>query len=104
SLSFKVSSVPSILAGINIDLFFNEILKDMTALNKNKTSELIIDRLKQASCKAAVKAGNNLNKLEIETLFDKMQQSNMTLLCPHGRPVVVEVTRKEMDKWFKRIL
>ena len=34
SLSFKVSSVPSILAGINIDLFFNEILKDMTALNK----------------------------------------------------------------------
>jgi DNA mismatch repair protein MutL len=104
SLSFKISTVPSVLAQVNIDLFFNEILKDMTALNKNKTSELIIDRLKQASCKAAVKGGNNLNMLEIETLFNKMIESNMVLLCPHGRPIVVEVTRKELDKWFKRIL
>ena len=104
SLSFKISSVPSVLSGINIDLFFNEILKDMTALNKIKASDLIIDHLKQASCKAAVKAGNNLSKLEIASLFNKMKEQNTTLLCPHGRPIVVEVTRKEMDKWFKRIL
>ena len=103
-LSFKVSSVPSVLNGMNVDLFFNEILKDMNALNKTKTSELITDYLKQASCKAAVKAGNNLSKFEISTLLNKMKQNNMTLLCPHGRPVVVQVTRKEMDKWFKRIL
>lgn len=104
SLSFKISSIPSVLSGMNLDLFFNEILKDMTALNKVKTSDLIIDALKQASCKAAVKAGNNLSRLEVITLFDLMEKTNMTLLCPHGRPVVVEVTRKEMDKWFKRIL
>jgi|AntRauTorcE11897_2_1112592.scaffolds.fasta_scaffold00001_174 DNA mismatch repair protein MutL len=104
NLSFKVSSIPSVLSGINLDNFFAEIFKNMQSFNKTKTSELIIDHLKQASCKAAIKAGNNLSKLEIDTLFNKMQQSNMTLLCPHGRPVVVEVTRKEMDKWFKRIL
>jgi len=86
SLSFKISSVPSVLSGINIDLFFNEILKDMTALNKIKASDLIIDHLKQASCKAAVKAGNNLSKLEIASLFNKMKEQNTTLLCPHGRP------------------
>jgi DNA mismatch repair protein MutL len=104
SLSFKVSSIPAALNGLNIDLFFNEILKDMNSLNKQKTSDLITDHLKQASCKAAVKAGNNLSKLEIATLFQKMKEQNTTLLCPHGRPIVVEVTRKEMDKWFKRIL
>lgn len=104
SLSFKVSAIPSVLSGLNIDLFFNEVLKDMTAVKKFKTSDLIIDHLKQASCKAAVKAGNNLSKFEIATLFQKMKEQNTTLLCPHGRPIVVEVTRKEMDKWFKRIL
>ena len=76
----------------------------MTALNKIKTSDLILDKLKTASCKAAVKGGDNLSKLEISTLLNKMQQTNMTLLCPHGRPVVVEISHKEMDKWFKRIV
>jgi len=104
SLSFKISSIPSVLSGMNLDLFFNEILKDMTALNKIKTSDLIIDKLKTASCKAAVKGGDDLSKLEIITLLNKMQQTNMILLCPHGRPVVVEISHKEMDKWFKRIV
>ena len=103
-LSFKISSIPSVLSGMNLDIFFNDILKDMTSLKNKKTSDLITDKLKMASCKAAVKAGDNLSKLEILTLLDEMKRTNMTLLCPHGRPIVVEVTRKEMDKWFKRIV
>ncbi|MGD9900940.1 MAG: DNA mismatch repair endonuclease MutL [Spirochaetales bacterium] len=103
-VSFKINAVPAILSGINIDLFFNEILKDINFLTKNKASDLIKEHLMQASCKAAIKGGDNLNDLEIKTLFEKIEKSGMTLLCPHGRPVVVEVTRKELDKWFKRVL
>lgn len=104
SLSFKISSIPAVLMGLNVELFFNNILKDISVFNSLNSSDLINDKLKQISCKSAVKGGDNLSSDEIKLLFEAMHKNNTTLLCPHGRPVIVEVTRKEIDKWFKRIV
>lgn len=104
SLSFKVSSIPALLNGFDINMFFDDILKNMHSFKASKNSNLITDKLKQSSCKAAVKGGDALSKNEVSILFNKMHDSNMTLLCPHGRPVIIEVTNKEIEKWFKRIV
>ena len=61
------------------------------------------DKLASAACKAAIKGGMRISKEEIEELF-RLLDGNMGLRCPHGRPVVVKLTKKEIEKMFKRIV
>ena len=57
----------------------------------------------QKACKSAIKAGMSLNKSEVDALM-KLLNGNINLKCPHGRPIAIKITRKEIDKWFKRIV
>ena len=102
--SFKVSSVPVLLKDISLYKFFNDILHDISGnLNLTK-SDLLKDYLERTACRSAVKANDILSKNEIEKLLNMLNDCNQVLLCPHGRPVIIEVTSKEIEKWFKRIV
>ena len=102
--SFKVSSVPVLLKDISLYKFFNDVLHDISGnLNLTK-SDLLKDYLERTACRSAVKANDILSKNEIEKLLNMLNDCNQVLLCPHGRPVIIEVTSKEIEKWFKRIV
>lgn len=102
--SFKVSSVPVLLKDISLYKFFNDILHDISGnLNLTK-SDILKDYLERTACRSAVKANDILSKNEIEKLLNMLNNCNQVLLCPHGRPVIIEVTSKEIEKWFKRIV
>ena len=58
----------------------------------------------QMACKSAIKGGDDLSKSEINLLLSEMGNNNVVLFCPHGRPVVVRITKSEVEKWFKRIV
>lgn len=58
--------------------------------------------LHTVACKAAIKAGWNTHPKELEAVVDAVI-SGQVRYCPHGRPVSVTLTRKELDKQFKRI-
>ena len=58
----------------------------------------------QMACKSAIKGGDDLTKDEVKKLFVDMQANGVVLFCPHGRPVVVRITKAEIEKWFKRIV
>lgn len=102
--SFKISTVPTILSGINLKLFFDGILSELMTFKNLKKSDLIVTKLMQHSCKTAVKAGDKLNDMEISALLSQIKNSNMVLQCPHGRPVIIKISKKELEKWFKRIV
>ena len=55
------------------------------------------------SCKAAIKAGDTLELKEMKHLINKLFQSNNPYFCPHGRPIVFNLTSHELDKKFERI-
>jgi DNA mismatch repair protein MutL len=59
--------------------------------------------LQTISCKAAIKAGWDTDQRELQALVDKVVSGEIKY-CPHGRPVAVALTRKELDKQFKRIV
>ena len=102
--SFKVSSVPLLFDNINLSEFFDTILLDIDnklILSKNNS---IKEYLAKKACKSAVKGNDKLTNNEISILINELSKPDQVLLCPHGRPIVVEVDRKEIEKWFKRIV
>lgn len=101
--TFKISSVPTFLTEINLQIFFNDILSEMDTLKSMNMQELLREKIAQKACKSAIKSGDKLSDLEISALTEKLKE-NLGLKCPHGRPVVIKISRVEIDKWFKRIV
>ena len=67
------------------------------------TRDIIFEKaLYQASCKAAVKAGREYPREYIEWIVDKLMEIPDITVCPHGRPVAMELTRKNLDYQFER--
>lgn len=100
---FAISEIPVDLQNINLEAFFGDILGDISGYRSIKLVDILKDRLASAACKAAVKGGMDLTKEEIDALFALMD-GDMGLKCPHGRPVVVKLTKTELEKMFKRIV
>lgn len=75
----------------------------MSGYRAIKLEELLKDKLATAACKAAVKGGMDLTREEVDELF-RLMDGNLGLKCPHGRPVVVRMTKTELEKMFKRIV
>lgn len=101
--SFAITEIPVDLQNIDLSAFFADILGDISGYRSIKLVDLLKDKLASAACKAAVKGGMDLTKEEIDALFALMD-GDMGLKCPHGRPVVVKLTKTELEKMFKRIV
>ena len=100
--SFKVSSLPLSLIDMNLKQFFDDLIYD-NAFKRETLPNVLKEKLMQTACKHAIKGGDSLSKIEIELLKDKISE-NLSLRCPHGRPVAVKITKGEIEKWFKRIV
>jgi DNA mismatch repair protein MutL len=56
------------------------------------------------ACKSSVKANTLLNEIEVQVLLKRLKTLENPYTCPHGRPVIVRLTRRELEKLFKRIV
>lgn len=102
--SFKVNTVPLLLENINIKFFFDNLLSDIDnnmTINKENT---IKEYIAKKACKSAIKANDPLSTNEIQILLNQIEVNKTMLLCPHGRPIAIEVSKSEIEKWFKRIV
>lgn len=102
--TFKISAVPSIVSEIDFNKFFNMFLSEKLNKSKISTFELVKENLMQMACKSAIKGGDDLSEQEVNKLLSEMSKQNIVLFCPHGRPIVVRITKTEIEKWFKRIV
>ena len=92
----SLDAVPDMLAAIA------ERIKSNTGSAK-LTRDIIFEKaLYQASCKAAIKAGREYPKEHIQWLVKKLMELPDITVCPHGRPVAMELSKKELDKQFER--
>ena len=57
----------------------------------------------QMACKHAIKGGDRLSNADVESLIRQMLETGVQPTCPHGRPIVQEITRRELEKRFRRI-
>lgn len=102
--SFKVNTVPNLLKNISVNAFFTEILGGLNNKLVLKKTDAIEDYFAKTACRKAVKANDILDNSEIKVLLSMLSKDGQVLLCPHGRPIVLKVSKKEIEKWFKRIV
>ena len=102
--TYKISAVPTIVSDIDFNKFFSMFLAEKIGKNKITEADIVKDKLMQLACKSAIKGGDDLSKSEVYKLLQEMGGKNIVLFCPHGRPVVVRITKSEVEKWFKRIV
>ena len=102
------ANVTAIPEGVQADAV-GDMLTVMADRLKNNTGtvrltrDLIFEKaLYQASCKAAIKAGREYPKEYVEWLVDKLMELPDITVCPHGRPVAMELTKKNLDYQFER--
>lgn len=99
--NFEILSVPFVISGINLKNFVDDILSS-DIYNDKTASGIVNDKLCQTACKHSIRAGDSVSKEEIVYLIEQMQKN--VPLCPHGRPIIVKISKKDFEKMFKRTL
>ncbi len=56
------------------------------------------------SCKGSIKANQYINEYEIKELLQSHGYCEQPYTCPHGRPIIVKITKYEIEKLFKRVM
>ncbi len=100
--SFRVETVPHILGDPQLRDFFIEFLDQLDSISSMRTADLKRDAIARIACHKAVKAGDRLSAQEIDALLGRVMQEDMPLTCPHGRPILLRMTRAEIEKRFRR--
>ncbi len=101
--SVIIRAVPSSQTDDVEDLFV-EILSMLEDNKREIISEKRQRLLYTIACKAAIKANHKLDKSEQTALVQKVLELDNINTCPHGRPIIVSMTLKEIEKEFKRII
>ena len=91
-----IEAVPDMMAAIA------EQLKGGVDTVKLTRDTLFEKALYQASCKAAIKAGRDYPPEHIQWLVDKLMELPDITFCPHGRPVAMELKKRNIDHQFER--
>lgn len=79
-------------------------LADILVSGKNNKGDELFDELYHSiACKASIKANSFTSKQELEKLVEMVESGDIRY-CPHGRPVTVKLTKREIEKMFKRIV
>ena len=98
----QVRAVPYILGKAEIRPLFLDVINSLTRL-KSATLDARRAEIMQMACKSAVKGGDALSDSEIRALIREMLETGAPPTCPHGRPVVKALSRRDWEKMFKRI-
>ena len=101
--SYILRTVPVVFKKTQDKEFLLNLITDI--LNHAKINSL--DKMKHEvvstmACKAAIKAGDELTTEQMREIVDDFFALDMSYTCPHGRPIVIELTINELEKKFKR--
>lgn len=100
----KISSCPTELINEDLGSIVTEIAEYLSSNAKTVMPEKLDWIYHSMACRAAIKAGNTTTDVEKEKFVKELLSREDIRYCPHGRPVMVEVTKRELEKQFKRIL
>ena len=101
---YAIRTVPYNLYGLNEHEVFKSLLDELSANVKDSEISLIHDKIASISCKASIKGNTDISLREAEELILKLLNCKDPYNCPHGRPTIIKMSKKELEKKFRRVL
>ncbi len=105
SREITVTAIPNGLSNEQAETFFVTVTDQLASGTGNLAitrQQLYEQALYQASCKAAIKAGRVYDEAHIEWVCKQVLSNPAIRFCPHGRPVAFEISKGDIEHWFKR--
>lgn len=102
--AYAVRSVPADLYGHSPKALLEDVLDELTDGPVRGEPAAIAEKLASMSCKAAVKGNHDMSREEAESLIDELMTLDNPYHCPHGRPVIIVMSKYELEKKFSRIV
>ena len=103
--SYAIRAVPDNLFSIAKKELLIEMLDNLSEeITSKEAPDMIAEKIASMSCKAAVKGNSRLSAVEVDTLIGELLELENPYHCPHGRPTIIAMTKRELEKKFKRIV
>ncbi|CAO4844072.1 MAG: DNA mismatch repair protein MutL [Holosporales bacterium] len=101
--SVVVREIPGLLSGVDASKLLKEILSDLLD-DQDPLSLMMIqcEKLATAACHNSIRAGKKLSLPEMNALLRKMEQTDYSAQCNHGRPTYIELSKVDLEKLFGR--
>lgn len=99
-----VTGVPMVLKDENPTEIVTELAENFIACRHNPQLEIFDELFHSIACKAAIKANDNSGLIELQALVNAVFENDNIRYCPHGRPVMIKLSKKDIEKQFKRIV
>jgi DNA mismatch repair protein MutL len=102
--ALRLSAVPAVLDATECEAAVRALAEDLEGLDRGSRVEDALRRIAATmACHAAVKANYPLTLEKMRFILDELRRTAYSSVCPHGRPVVLRLTRREVEKNFQRI-
>ena len=103
--SWAVTGVPANMFSIAQETLLRELIDDLSEdLRAKAAPDIILEYIASASCKAAIKGNTAMNAEQMNELLVRLFALDNPFHCPHGRPTMIAMTHRDLDKKFKRIV
>jgi DNA mismatch repair protein MutL len=102
--SVRLTSLPALLAPADCEAAIRALADDLEGLGAGPGADDALRRIAATmACHAAVKANYPLTLDKMRYILEELRRTAYSSVCPHGRPVVLRLTRREIEKNFQRI-
>jgi DNA mismatch repair protein MutL len=102
--TIRVTAVPALLPRDECDAAIRALAQDLEGLDRGLRVEESLKRIAATTaCHAAVKANYPLTMEKMRHILEELRATAYSTVCPHGRPVMLRITRREVEKNFERI-
>jgi DNA mismatch repair protein MutL len=102
--SLRIIAAPALLGARESGAALRALVSDLEGLDKGSRVEEALRRIAATTaCHAAVKANDRLTLEKMVHILDELRQTAYSTVCPHGRPVMLRLTRREIERNFRRI-
>ena len=102
--SVRVSAIPALLPREECEAALRSLANDLEGLDRGLDIHEGLKRIAAlTACHAAVKANYPLTMEKMAHILEELRATEYSTVCPHGRPVMLRITRREVEKNFERI-
>jgi DNA mismatch repair protein MutL len=102
--TIRVTAAPAILPRDECDRALRALATDLEGLDRGLGMHEALKRIAAlTACHAAVKANDPLTMEKMAHILEELRATAYSTVCPHGRPVMLRLTRREIEKNFERI-